>query len=87
MGELSSLVREDKGQSFGPILIMTNVCDEGESAWDELDRMLRLMAAQVDGGKPMDRKESLDIFSKPSGENRAALAQFMDSFGFFEFLY
>lgn len=78
-GDCQAYVREDRGLSFGPMLTMTNVCEGSKRAWNELDRMLRLWARQVESGKPMSREEMLDIFSRPSGENRAALGQFMDA--------
>lgn len=76
-GDCQAFVREDGGLTLGPMLTMTNVCHGSKRAWNELDRMLRLWAQQVESGRPLSQEEALDIFSKPSGENRAVLGQFM----------
>ena len=47
---------------------MTSVRNGPNRAWNELDRMLRLWARQVESGKPMTREECLEIFSGPNGE-------------------
>jgi hypothetical protein len=73
----SCLVREDRGDSFGPPLTMTSLCYGEDRAWDELDRMLSLWARQADG-EEMTRKETLDIFSGPKGEHKYYLNAFLD---------
>lgn len=41
-GHSQAVAREDSGHSYGDMLAMKNVCDESESARNELDWMLRL---------------------------------------------
>ena len=71
-------VRQDHGFSFGPTLVMTNVCNGSDRAWNELDRMLRLWARQVESGRPMTREERLEIFSGPNGAYRSLLETVMN---------
>lgn len=71
-------VRQDYGLSFGPTLVMTNVCNGSDRAWNELDRMLRLWARQVESGRPMTREERLEIFSGPNGAYRSLLETVMN---------
>lgn len=57
---------------------MTGVQNGSHRAWNELERMLRLWARQVESGRPMTREESLEIFSGPNGKFRKVLEAFMD---------
>ena len=57
---------------------MTNVCNGSDRAWNELDRMLRLWARQVESGRPMTREERLEIFSGPNGAYRSLLETVMN---------
>ena len=76
--EYAWLVRKDFGTSFGPPLTMTNYYPSVEAAWTELDRMLSLLAKQVQRGTPMTKQESLEIFGGSRGEHRNILSKFMD---------
>lgn len=67
------IVKEDRGLSFGPALTMTSSCNGPDGAEEELDRMLRIWARQVESGRPMTREESLEIFSGPNGNYRNVL--------------
>jgi len=71
-------VRQDHGLSFGPTLVITSVRGGPDRAWNELDRMLRLWARQVESGRPMTREEHLEIFSGPNGEYRNLLETVMN---------
>jgi len=57
---------------------MTSVRGGPDRAWNELDRMLRLWAGQVESGRPMTREEHLEIFSGPNGEFRNLLETVMN---------
>ena len=72
------VVKKDFGISFGPPLTMTSLCPSEESAWAELDRMLRLWAIQVQRGTPMTKHESLEIFGGSRGEHRYILSKVID---------
>lgn len=54
----AGVVKKDFGDCFGPPLTMTTLCCSSEAAWNELDRMLRFWAAQVQRGTPMTKDES-----------------------------
>ncbi|CAO2650138.1 Nn.00g014300.m01.CDS01 [Neocucurbitaria sp. VM-36] len=71
-------VKVDYGTSYGPPLTMTSLCNGPDRAWNELDRMLRLWARQVESGRPMTREENLEIFSGPDGRWRKLLERVMD---------
>lgn len=73
------LVKKDFGHSFGPPLTITSCCDSDEAAWEELDRMLRLMAAQVKRGTPMSEEERLQIFGGSTGQHRWLLKRVTDA--------
>jgi len=71
-------VKEDQGLSFSGALTMTGVCNSRDAAWNELDRMLDLLARQVESGRPMTRETALELFSGPNGRQENVLRQFMD---------
>jgi hypothetical protein len=71
-------VRKDHGDSFGPPLIVTGLCHSSKAAWAELDRMLQLLARQVQRGTPMTRDERLEFAGGPKGEHRHILSIFLD---------
>lgn len=71
------VVKEDHGLSFSPPMTMITLFYGGDRALDELDRMLRLWATQVEGGRPMSMEEQLEIFSGPRGEHRWVLEEFV----------
>lgn len=52
---------------------MTTLCRSERAAWNELERMLRLWAEQVQSGRPMTKAQRLDIFGGPRGEYRQLL--------------
>jgi hypothetical protein len=52
---------------------MTSLCDEPDGAWNELDRMLRIWAMQVESGREMNQNERLEIFSGPNGRFKNVL--------------
>ncbi|KAF2471452.1 uncharacterized protein BDR25DRAFT_368293 [Lindgomyces ingoldianus] len=72
------IVREDYGLRFGSPLVIASARNGPNKAWDELDRMLRLWARQVESGRPMTREEQLEIFSGPHGEHKRVLEDFMN---------
>jgi hypothetical protein len=72
------VVKEDRGLSFSSPLTMTNFCNGPDRAWEELDRMLRTWARQVESGRPMTREECLEIFSGPNGRHRNFLEAFLN---------
>ncbi|KAK1625368.1 hypothetical protein BDP81DRAFT_435653 [Colletotrichum phormii] len=69
-------VLRDYGSTFGSALAMTLLCHSEEAAYRELDRMLRIWAAQVRRGTPMTKEESLEIFGGPRGEFKRVLEVF-----------
>lgn len=71
-------VKKDFGDSLGPPLIMTNVCNSDNAAWAELDRMLELWARVVRRGTPMTKEESLEFAGGPRGKHRQLVSKFMD---------
>ncbi|KAH7109597.1 hypothetical protein B0J11DRAFT_586451 [Dendryphion nanum] len=71
-------VKKDFGTSFGPPLMITDVCPSSEAAWKELDRMLNLWAEQVKRGTPMTKEENLEIFGGRRGEQKMILSKFID---------
>lgn len=73
-------VKKDFGLSFGPPLAMTSVCPSETEAWEELDRMLRLWAQQVQSGKPMTKAERLNIFGGRRGQHSMLLSSVLDAF-------
>ena len=72
------VVKKDHGLCFGPPLTMTGICNSEGQAWRELDRMLGVWARQVQGGQPMTRAQSLEIFGGPNGRNTFVLEKFLD---------
>jgi hypothetical protein len=72
------VVNKDFGSHFGPPLTMTGLCNSAEQAWRELDRMLGVWARQIQGGQPMTKAQSLEIFGGPNGRNRAILERLHD---------
>ena len=72
------VVKKDFGLRFGPPLTMTGICNSQEQAWRELDRMLGVWARQIQGGQPMTKAQSLEIFGGPNGRNRFVLEKSLD---------
>ena len=71
----AAIVRKVFGDSLGPPLTMTGLCNSSDQAWDELDRMLRVWAKQVQSGKPITKDQTLEIFGGPKGQSKAVLEQ------------
>lgn len=76
--EYACVVKRDFGLCIGPPLTMTGLCNSAEQAWRELDRMLGVWARQIQGGHPMTKAQSLEIFGGPNGRKRAILEKFHD---------
>jgi alpha-glucuronidase len=71
-------VRHDRGITYGPVLIMSTLCDGKDSAWNEVDRMLLVMAKSVDSGRAMTKDERLEAASGPNEEWRDILRTVME---------
>jgi hypothetical protein len=71
-------VRKDFGDSYGAPLTMTSLCPSSEAAWNELDRMLALLAKQDVHGTPTTKNENLEIFGGRKGQFKNTLSRFID---------
>lgn len=72
-----AVVKKDFGDSFGPPLTITGICNSENHVWRELDRMLGLWARVVQSGQPMTEDQNLEIFGGPNGQNKPILREFM----------
>ena len=70
------VVRKDFGSSFGDPLTITYTCNSEKRASEELERMLKAWAEQVQSGQRMTEAQELEIFGGPNGECRRILRQF-----------
>lgn len=66
-------VRKDFLDSLGPPLLMTPCCDSPAAAWNELERMLSLLAASKSLGRPMTLEERCEVFGGPNGQLKPVL--------------
>lgn len=72
-----AVVKKDYETSFGPPLIITEICPSDEHAWRELDRMLGVWARQIQSGQPMTAEKSLEIHGGPNWRNAGTLKSFI----------
>ena len=71
-------VQKDHGLSFGEPLLFSTGCRSSEEGWQELERMLALLAKQALSGKPMTHEDKLQIYGGKDGKHRALLNEFFD---------
>lgn len=71
-----AFVKKDYGDSYGPLLTMTPICNSNDRAWNELERMLALWAVVAQSGQPMTKDQRLKIFGGPNGEHKHILQKF-----------
>jgi hypothetical protein len=71
-------VKENLGDRYGQIRLATSSAMGTDGAWNEPNRMLRLLVEQNETGLPVTKEKELEIYGGPHGEHGEMLSKFMD---------